>query len=65
MFVDESKVAERYNISVRTVRGWRLRGEGPRYRKFGGKTVRYSVADLEAWEAAASRNSTSDPGPKP
>lgn len=49
-------------MSVRTLRKWRLTGKGPKYRKFGG-AVRYGLADLEAYEEVASRNSTSDPGP--
>ena len=49
-------------MSVRTIRKWRLTGGGPRFRKFGS-AVRYSLVDLEAFEEAAVRMSTSDLGP--
>lgn len=55
-------LAERWNVSVRTIRKWRQAGGGPRFRKFGS-AVRYSLADVEAFEEAAARTSTSDPGP--
>ena len=61
-YVGEYAAAERYQVSVLTLRKWRLTGRGPRFRKFGS-AVRYSLADLEAFEAAAVRTSTSDPGP--
>ncbi len=32
-----------------TLRSWRANGEGPRYHVFHGKTVRYNVADLDAF----------------
>lgn len=60
--LNEQELAERLNVSVRTVRKWRLNGSGVRYRKFGS-AVRYAIADVEAFEEAAARMSTSDPGP--
>ena len=60
--LDEHELAARLSISVLTIRGWRRTGKGPRFRKYGA-AVRYAVADVEAFEAAASRTSTSDPGP--
>ena len=35
--------------SVQTLRNWRWRGEGPRYRKLGKRLVRYARADLQAF----------------
>lgn len=32
-----------------TLRSWRGSGAGPRYHVFHGKTVRYNVADLDAF----------------
>jgi hypothetical protein len=32
-----------------TLRSWRGSGTGPRYHVFHGKTVRYNVADLDAF----------------
>jgi excisionase family DNA binding protein len=62
-YLTEQQVAERLNVSVRTLRKWRLTGGGPRFRKFGS-AVRYSLSDLEAYEEAAARMSTSDTGPE-
>lgn len=59
IYVDEFAVAERWSISVRTLRKWRLIGKGPKLRKFGS-AVRYDLADLEEYEAAAARSSTSE-----
>ena len=42
-------VAERYGVSVATVRKWRHEGTGPVGVRFG-RHVRYSVAELERWE---------------
>lgn len=61
-YLNEQQTAERLNVSVRTIRKWRLTGMGPRFRKFGS-AVRYSLVDLEAFEEAAVRMSTSDQGP--
>lgn len=62
MYLTEQQVSERLNVKLATLRKWRLRGGGPRFRKFGS-AVRYALVDLEAFEAAATRISTSDPGP--
>ena len=58
----EHEVAERFALSVKTVRDWRLTGYGPRFRKFG-RAVRYPLAEIEKFEQAATRCSTSDLGP--
>jgi predicted DNA-binding transcriptional regulator AlpA len=47
--------------SPRTLEAFRLTGRGPRFLKLG-RSVRYSVEDLEAWLAASRRRSTSDDG---
>ena len=49
-------------LSHRTLERYRLTGQGPAYRKLGGRVV-YHPADLERWIEAARRSSTSDPGP--
>jgi excisionase family DNA binding protein len=55
---DEYFVALFYGASVGTVRRWRQKGRGPRYRKVGN-LVRYSQEDLHAW--LASRPSGGEP----
>jgi len=42
-------VAERYGVSIDTVRKWRHEGTGPHGVRFG-RHVRYSLAVVEAWE---------------
>jgi hypothetical protein len=61
VYLNEIELADRWQVSVRTIRKWRLTGGGPRFRKFG-TAVRYAVIDVEAFEEAAARTSTSDPG---
>ena len=47
--LDERAAAAILGASVQTLRNWRWRGEGPRFRKIGLRMVRYSRADLEAF----------------
>ena len=44
----EHQVAEWVNMSVATVRRWRLFRKGPKFLKIGS-AVRYRRADVEAW----------------
>ena len=48
-FLTESEVAERTQISLATLRRWRLENRGPKYRKFGS-LVRYAEDELASWE---------------
>jgi len=52
------QLARRWQISPRTLERWRWLGEGPHFFKFGG-VVRYRLEDIEAYEQAAERQSTS------
>lgn len=45
-------------LKPNTLEGWRIRGEGPTYKKVG-RLVRYSVVDLDAYLEAQTRSSTS------
>ena len=54
------QLAERWNISPRTLERWRWIGEGPRYLKIGGRVV-YRLEDIEAYEAERTRASTAAP----
>lgn len=60
-FLTERDLADRWQVSVKTLQAMRLKGGGPVYRRFG-RVVRYAVADLEQFETAARRRSTSDAG---
>jgi len=46
------QVAEYLNVSVSTVRRWRLAGGGPRWIRIGASSIRYTVADLEGYVAS-------------
>ena len=57
----ETQLAEKLDISVKTLRSWRYRGGGCPFLKLGA-AVRYSWPDVERWLEDSRRNSTSDTG---
>jgi predicted DNA-binding transcriptional regulator AlpA len=57
----ERDVSDRLHLSMKTLRNWRVRGEGPKFFKIG-RLVRYRLSDVLAWEEASLRSSTSDQG---
>jgi hypothetical protein len=59
---DEHTIAGMLDVSVKTVRNWRITGNGPPFAKFGS-AVRYRIAAAREWAIAHERRSTSDPGP--
>lgn len=61
--LNEVELASLLNMSERTLQGWRLKGRGPAFMKFGG-SVRYASDIVEAWIAEQSRSSTSATCPK-
>ena len=56
--LNQIELADRWNISQRTLERWRWLGEGPAYLKIGGRVV-YRLEDVEAYEAGNRRASTS------
>jgi len=46
-----AKLAERLNVSLRSVERWRVTGEGPAYVRAGKRRVMYPVSEVERWEA--------------
>jgi len=52
--VDEKEAAAILGAHVQTLRNWRWRGEGPRFRKIGLRLVRYHRADLADFIAGTS-----------
>ena len=50
-YLTEIDVAERTQISLKTLRRWRLERRGPTFRKFGS-LVRYGEEELIRWEQA-------------
>jgi predicted DNA-binding transcriptional regulator AlpA len=51
-FFNERQVAAVLGMSVLTLQKWRYLRKGPKYRKIGGKAVRYSVGEFQKWLAA-------------
>ena len=56
--LNQIELADRWNISERTLERWRWLGEGPAYLKIGGRVV-YRLEDIEAYETERLRTSTS------
>lgn len=58
----EQQAAEYLGISVYSLRRWRVYGGGPRFLKMGSRVV-YPISELDDYQSACLRRSTSDPGP--
>jgi len=56
---NEFFVADLLGVSVATLRRWRLAGDGPAFRKFGG-AVRYGDRDIDAFVAASPKGGRSE-----
>lgn len=52
------ELARRWKLSPRTLERWRWLGQGPSHLKIGGRVV-YRLEDIESFEAASVRDSTS------
>ncbi len=61
VLLTEQRVAQLLQVTVKTLQAWRVRGGGPPFVKVG-RCVRYRLEDVEAYVAASTRRSTSDPG---
>ena len=55
--LSQIELAARWNLSPRTLERWRFTGEGPQYVKLGGRVV-YRLEDIDAYEAAQTRQMT-------
>ena len=60
-FLNQKELSRRWGISHRTLERWRWLGEGPAFVKLGGR-VAYRFEDIETYEQAHMRSSTSDDG---
>jgi Helix-turn-helix domain len=59
--LNQRELAERWNISQRTLEWWRWVGDGPQFLKLGGRVggrVVYRVEDVERYEAEQLRRHT-------
>ena len=55
-----SEIADLLQVAQITLRKWRLGGSGPRFVRVGAN-VRYRQSDIDAWLAARTASSTSEP----
>jgi hypothetical protein len=60
-YLNEHELADRLGMTVKWLQKMRLLGGGIPFHRFG-RAVRYSIEDIERYEAASRRSSTSDPG---
>jgi hypothetical protein len=60
--LDEHEAAAVLHQSVKVLRRQRHEGVGPRYTKLNGCTVRYKLADLQAWLASQPTGGGTLPG---
>ena len=58
MNLTPKETSARLGVAVQTLANWRLFGTGPRFLKLGGKIL-YPLAEIEAFEQANLRESTS------
>ena len=61
MYLTTVEAGRYVGLSHRTLRRYRVTGEGPLYYRFGGR-VRYRRDDLDDWAAKRQETSTSDDG---
>jgi predicted DNA-binding transcriptional regulator AlpA len=61
--LDEHAVAKFYGVSVATVRRWRWLRTGPKFYKLGA-SVRYRLADLEAYLRGTPTGGEQSPQPE-
>ena len=59
-FFNTTEAARLLGLSPRTLEKYRCHGNGPTFRKLGGRVV-YAIEDLEAWADQSACHSTSDP----
>ncbi len=61
--LNQNELAERWDLSPRTLEQWRWRGVGPQYLKIGGRVI-YRLEDIETFESARLHHNTSGPLPQ-
>lgn len=51
LYLSVEQVSDRYNVSKDTIWRWRREGDFPKPIKLGGKTSRWRLSEIEAWES--------------
>lgn len=57
--LNEKQVADYLGLSVKTLQGYRVKGGGPEFFKFGPKMVRYRLDDIKKWAENRKKKNTS------
>lgn len=52
--LNQVELGRRWNVSERTLEGWRWRGIGPKFLRLGGR-IRYRLQDIEEFESLQER----------
>lgn len=60
--ITQQQLAERWQMSPRTLEQWRWLGKGPRFLKIGARVL-YREEDVDVWEGAQVCQNTSGPLP--
>ena len=55
-YLTTAEVAERFQVSVRTIERWRETGTGPVYIRISNRFYRYRAADCDQWAAARTQS---------
>ena len=59
-YLTSKELAERWKLTVETLKKWRIAGKGPPHRKLGGRIL-YKFEEIQKIEDAAIRYHTSMP----
>jgi hypothetical protein len=60
LFLTETQLAQRWQLSPYSIYEMRRRGTGPRFHLFGRTAVRYALVDIETFESSESFASMSE-----
>ncbi len=60
-YIDEVAVSKKIGIAIKTLRNWRVRGQGPVFYK-AGRSVKYDEDEVDAWMRSQRVTSTSQAG---
>lgn len=62
LLLNEDEASKFLGFKNRTLQKWRCTGNGPKYVRAGGRTIRYRLDHLLEWVEERVRTSTSDDG---
>jgi predicted DNA-binding transcriptional regulator AlpA len=58
-YLNTRQAAARIGLKKNTLEGWRIKGEGPPWRKAGSRVL-YLASEIEAWLASRTYRSTAE-----